>query len=65
MTSLIIVQMALNIQGSLCYELMKNLNDMKLDAVLLLSFLIFLTIKMIEFFVDVFTHYQVRNYEND
>lgn len=63
-TGLIIIEMALNIHGHLSYELMQNLLFQKYQLVLIIVFLIYLTIKSTEIFVDIFILKQDRKYQN-
>jgi hypothetical protein len=51
-TGLIIIEMALNIQGHLCYELMQNILYKNLSVVLLILFGIFLIVKLTEIVID-------------
>jgi hypothetical protein len=57
-TGLIIIEMALNIQGHLCYELMQNILYKNLSVVLIILFGIFLIVKMTQIVIDtiVFIH---------
>ena len=57
-TGLIIIEMALNIQGHLCYELMQNILYKNLSVVLMILFGIFLIVKMTQIVIDtiVFIH---------
>jgi hypothetical protein len=51
-TGLIIIEMALNIQGHLCYELMQNILYKNLAVVLLIVFGIFVIVKLTEMVID-------------
>jgi hypothetical protein len=51
-TGLIIIEMALNIQGHLCYELMQNILYKNLSVVLVILFGIFLLIKLTQIVID-------------
>jgi hypothetical protein len=51
-TGLIIIEMALNIQGHLCYELMQNILYRNLGIVLMILFGIFLIVKLTEIVID-------------
>ena len=51
-TGLIIIEMALNIQGHLCYELMQNILYKNLSVVLIILFGIFLIVKLTEIVID-------------
>ncbi|MBL7994446.1 hypothetical protein JNM05_03660 [bacterium] len=63
-TGLIIVEMALNIQGHLGYELLKNILYRNWDVVLIIVFGIFLLVKMTETAADVLMEYESNKYEN-
>ena len=63
-TGLIIIEMALNIQGHLGYELMQNLLYQKYQIVLIVIFLIYLTVKATEIFVDIFIFKETKKYQN-
>jgi len=52
-TGLIIIEMALNIQGHLCYELMQNILYKNLSVVLVILFGIFLIVKMTQIVIDI------------
>jgi len=51
-TGLIIIEMALNIQGHLCYELMQNILYKNLSVVLIILFGIFLIVKLTQIVID-------------
>jgi hypothetical protein len=51
-SGLIIIEMALNIQGHLCYELMQQLLYKNFSLVLIIVFGIFLIVKITEMFID-------------
>jgi ABC-type dipeptide/oligopeptide/nickel transport system permease component len=60
-TGLIIIEMALNIQGHLCYELMQNILYKNLPVVLFILFGIFLLVKLTQVIIDIFgAKHQVR-----
>ena len=63
-TGLIIIEMALNIQGHLGYELLKNLLYRNWDAVLIVVFGFFILVKMTETAVDLWTLQENSKYEN-
>ena len=63
-SGLIIIEMALNIHGHLSYELMQNLLYQKYQLVLIIIYLVYLTVKATEIFVDVFIHKQNMKYQN-
>jgi hypothetical protein len=52
-TGLIIIEMALNIQGHLCYELMQNILYKNIPVVLLILFGIFLIVKLTQIVIDI------------
>jgi hypothetical protein len=54
-TSLAIVEMALNLNGHLCYLLLQHLLEREYGLVLLIMFGIFLAVKAVEIIVDVFS----------
>jgi len=64
-TGLIIIEMALNIQGHLSYELMQNLLYQKYQLVLVILFLVYLIVKSTEIFVDIFIYKLNKKYQND
>jgi hypothetical protein len=51
-TGLIIIEMALNIQGHLCYELMQNILYKNISVVLIILFGIFLIVKLTQIVID-------------
>ncbi len=51
-SGLIIIEMALNIQGHLCYELMQNILYKNLSLVLIIVFGIFLIVKLTDIVID-------------
>jgi len=63
-TGLIIIEMALNIQGHLCYELLQNILYRQYDIVLTILFAIFLLVKVTDILVDVRHHREELRYEN-
>lgn len=63
-TGLIIIEMALNIQGHLGYELMQNILYKKYDVALTIVVGIFLVVKATEIAVDVWFHHESGKYEN-
>ncbi len=63
-SGLIIIEMALNIQGHLGYELLQNILYHRYDVVLAILMGIFLIVKATEILVDVWTHTEARRYEN-
>jgi hypothetical protein len=52
-TGLIIIEMALNIQGHLCYELMQNILYKNLSVILMILFGIFFIVKLTQIVIDI------------
>jgi hypothetical protein len=63
-TGLIIIEMALNIQGHLCYELLQDILYRYYDLALAIIFGIFLVVKATEILVDYWFASETRKYEN-
>jgi hypothetical protein len=63
-TGLIIIEMALNIQGHLCYELLQNILYRQYDIALTIIFAIFLLVKVTDVLVDVRQHREGLRYAN-
>jgi hypothetical protein len=63
-TGLIIIEMALNIQNHLCYDLLQNILYQDYTSVLIASFGIFLIIKGTEVLTDVIYFKETAKYEN-
>lgn len=63
-TGLVIIEMALNIQGHLSYEMLKNILFRQYDVALAIILGIFLLVKATEIVVDVWTELLARKYEN-
>lgn len=63
-TGLIIIEMALNIHGHLCYELLQNILYEQYDVVLTILLGLFLVVKSTEIAVDRWTDYEAMKYEN-
>ncbi len=63
-TGLIIIEMALNLQGHLSYEMLKNILFEQYDIVLLIVFMIFLLVKASEILIDFIFHKISMRYEN-
>jgi hypothetical protein len=63
-TGLIIIEMALNIQGHLCYELMQNILYKNLPVVLVILFGIFLIVKLTQIVIDSIVTRQQRKIGN-
>jgi hypothetical protein len=63
-TGLIIIEMALNIQGHLCYELLQTILYRQYDSALVIVLGIFLLVKVTEILVDVRRYKEGLRYEN-
>lgn len=63
-SGLIIIEMALNIQGHLGYELLQNILYRRYEVVIAILLAIFLVVKATEILVDVWTYREARRYEN-
>jgi hypothetical protein len=63
-TGLIIIEMALNIQGHFCYELLQTILYRQYDIALAIVLGIFLLVKVTEILVDVRRHEEGLRYEN-
>ena len=63
-TGLIIIEMALNIQGHLCYELLQDILFKRYDLALVIIFGIFLVVKATEVLVDYWFYFESQKYEN-
>ena len=63
-TGLIIIEMALNIQGHLCYELMQNILYKNISAVLIIIMGIFLVVKVTDIIIDQIAFVQRRKIGN-
>jgi hypothetical protein len=61
-TGLIIIEMALNIQGHLCYELLQQVLYRQYDVVCFIVFTIFFTVKATEIAVDIWHERAKRRY---
>ena len=64
-TGLVIIEMALNIQGHLCYELMQNILYRQYDIVLTIILGIFLVVKGTELASDYWQYLEARRYDNE
>jgi hypothetical protein len=64
-TGLIIIEMALNIQGHLGYELLQNILYRRYDVVVTILFGMFLLVKLTELAVDWRVHLGTRRYANE
>jgi hypothetical protein len=63
-TGLIIIEMALNIQGHLCYELLQDILYKRYDLALVIIFGVFLVVKATEMLVDYWFYFESQKYEN-
>ncbi len=63
-TGLIIIEMALNIQGHLGYELLRNLLYRRYDIVVTILFAVFLLVKVTEVLVDMQVSRETQRYAN-
>jgi hypothetical protein len=63
-TGLIIIEMALNIQGHLGYEMLQNILYKRYDVVVSIILGIFVVVKATEIVVDGWFDYESRKYEN-
>ncbi|MBX7153304.1 hypothetical protein K1X84_16880 [bacterium] len=63
-TGLVIIEMALNIQGHLGYELLKNTLYKNWDVVIVIIFGIFLLVKLTEAAADIWHEHEINRYEN-
>jgi hypothetical protein len=63
-TGLIIIEMALNIQGHLCYELLQDILNYRYEMAIVIMFGIFLVVKGTEIWVDYWFAYESAKYEN-
>lgn len=63
-TGLVIIEMALNIQGHLCYELLQSMLFKNYDSVLGIMFVIFCAVKITDLAVDLWIWRADRHYAN-
>ena len=63
-SGLVIIEMALNIHGHLCYELLQNILYKQYDVVLVIVLGIFVVVKATEIFTDYWQHIEASKYEN-
>jgi hypothetical protein len=63
-TGLVIIEMALNIQGFFCYEMLQNILYRQYDVVLTIIFGIFLIVKATEIVIDLWYDLETKKYEN-
>jgi hypothetical protein len=64
-SGLIIIEMALNIQGHLGYELLQNILYRRYEVVVAILLAIFLVVKATEILVDIWSFKEARRYENE
>ncbi len=63
-TGLVIIEMALNIQGHLCYEMLQNILYKQFDVVFAIGLGIFWVVKATEIAADYWLEAETRKYEN-
>jgi hypothetical protein len=63
-TGIVIIEMALNIKGHLCYALLQHMLYREYDIAVAIVFAIFFTVKLAEAFVDLWHAVETRRYEN-
>jgi hypothetical protein len=63
-TGLIIIEMALNIQGHLCYEMMQQILYHRYGLVLMIAFAIFTLVKLTDMLIDYRIHVETGRIEN-
>ncbi|HMK38119.1 MAG TPA: hypothetical protein VK569_02185, partial [Bacteroidota bacterium] len=63
-TGIVIIEMALNIKGYLCYALLQHLLYREFDIAIAIVFAIFLTVKLTEVCVDLWHGLETRRYDN-
>jgi hypothetical protein len=63
-TGLVIIEMALNIQGHFNYELLRQLLFQNYAIVLVIVAMIFYTVKLTEIITDYLIHREIQRYEN-
>ena len=64
-TGLVIIEMALNIKGYLCYTLLQHMLFREYDIAIAIVFLIFVAVKVIEVCIDVWHAFELRKYDNE
>jgi hypothetical protein len=64
-TGLVIIEMALNIKGYLCYSLLQHMLFREYDIAIAIVFLIFVSVKAIEACIDVWHGFELRQYGNE
>lgn len=63
-TGLIIIEMALNIQGHLSYEMLQHILYKQYDFVATIIIGVYLLVKVTDMFIDYWYHYETKKYEN-
>lgn len=63
-TGIVIIEMALNIKGHLCYALLQHLLFREFDLAIAIVFAIFFTVKLTEAFADLWHLLESRRYDN-
>ncbi|NLD98360.1 MAG: hypothetical protein GX640_00665 [Fibrobacter sp.] len=63
-TGLVIIEMALNIHGHLCYEMLQQILYKNFDIVIIIILGIFYTVKLTEILTDILVHRESMRYEN-
>jgi hypothetical protein len=63
-TGIVIIEMALNIKGHLCYALLQHMLFREFDIAIAIVFAIFLTVKLTEACVDLWHSLETRKYDN-
>jgi hypothetical protein len=63
-TGLVIIEMALNIKGHLCYALLQHILFKEFDIAIAIVLLIFIAVKLVEAGVDVWQYRELRKYDN-
>jgi len=64
-TGLVIIEMALNIKGHLCYALLQHILYKEFDIAIAIVFGIYLVVKLTEAGVDAWHAIELRKYDND
>lgn len=64
-TGLVIIEMALNIKGYLCYTLLQHMLFREYDIAIAIVFLIFVAVKVIEACIDGWHAFELRKYGNE
>ncbi len=64
-TGLVIIEMALNIKGHLCYALLQHMLFREYDIAIAIVFLIFVAVKVVEACIDIWHSFELRKYDNE